>query len=352
MRVPGWPQVHPDRWWPVLCVLLWKHFTTTCAECQQFMGLTQWSPFMKTATSMRAAAAVLTSWSLSPSLVRTMSCSLMLATAVTSPPSALPMGRPHAWVPEAGIQRPEVYEHCFPCRGCKQLLGSHSSCPTCMPSIEQDADTKDVTYHDQPWHWECLVYTGLHRVLDALPRMIIPIAWPVLESSLHPSTAVTRAPSQDMVEASMGSSKTTTGTIAASPSTSIETKCCARAAAKQVFPNYLWDLALPQIGVSPGLQDSVSLLQHPQTSTPWPRAPKPELLWSSMIQIPFVSLSFIIYSPLPYSLGSQTKPSLQIRALDLQTWTLEPRLLQSRLFRRCFSSPLGAWGVLKSGLYT
>lgn len=55
---------------------------------------------------------------------------------------------------------------------------------------------------------------------------------------------------------------------------------------KAPFSNHLWDPASPQIGAPPGLRDSASPLQHPQTGTPGPRAPKPGLLQNLSFRSP------------------------------------------------------------------
>lgn len=79
------------------------------------------------------------------------------------------------------------------------------------------------------------------------------------------------------------------------------------------FLNHLYNPAPPQNGVSPGLQDSVSLLQHTLAGIPSPKLPT----WTSkkhpqfrQIQAPTPTVK---PSPHPYSVDSRTKLPFPIR---------------------------------------
>ncbi|XP_021569901.1 four and a half LIM domains protein 3 isoform X1 [Carlito syrichta] len=220
------------------------------------------------------------------------------------------------------------HEHCFLCSGCEQPLGSRSFVPDkgahyCVPCYENKFAPRcarcsktltqgGVTYRDQPWHRECLVCTGCQTPLAGqqfTSRDEDPYCVACFGELFAPKCSSCKRPI-DSVEASMCPLKTDTGTTAASPVPAalppwwakalcrMETKCCARAAARQVPEPVLLDPGFPIPGL-PQDHDSFSKPPlGPSSSAKWvfPWAPGFSLPtptspnWYSLTQAPKAGL--------------------------------------------------------------
>lgn len=96
-----WTMAHPA------CPAMTTPFPPPVLSGSSLWGKTQRSGSRKITTSLSAAVAVSAPWLLSPSLVRTVSCSVTTCCCSDLPVLCL-WEDCHAWVLEAGIQSPEV----------------------------------------------------------------------------------------------------------------------------------------------------------------------------------------------------------------------------------------------------